>query len=189
MYNYIVYRCLWSLDLATSSYASLMIFHRLWSSGVWLTFLIFKQTKGLITQGKPHSLHSIKLGWKPPQAISTCMFFLMYFFWLLNSRNKNHSTCKKKKTEGSRAKLDFSSGGLSPAKPTENMAGLRGWGGQNLCLLVGKAKLLLRAQTIHTASAGDTARGRILNLNYPFSWNALLTAETTAKCINNLNPT
>lgn len=97
MYNYIVYRCLWSLDLATSSYASLMIFHRLWSSGVWLTFLIFKQTKGLITQGKPHSLHSIKLGWKPPQAISTCMFFLMYFFWLLNSRNKNHSTCKKKK--------------------------------------------------------------------------------------------
>lgn len=105
MYNYIVYRCLWSLDLATSSYASLMIFHRLWSSGVWLTFLIFKQTKGLITQGKPHSLHSIKLGWKPPQAISTCMFFLMYFFWLLNSRNKNHSTCKKKKLKGAEQNL------------------------------------------------------------------------------------
>lgn len=161
--------------------------------GAWgfdFLFLIFKQTKGLITQGKPHSLHSIKLGWKPPQAISTCLFFSCIFsgFWIPEIRITAHAK-KKNKTEGSRAKFDFSLGGLSPAKPTENMAGLRGWGGQNLCLLVGKAKLLQRAQTIHTASAGDTARGRILNLNYPFSWNALLTAETTAKCINNLNPT
>ena len=161
MYNHIVYRCLRSLDLATSSYASLMIFHRLWSLGVWLPCSTLEQTKGLITQGKPHSLHSIKLGWKPPQAISACIFSHVLF--LVSEFQKQESQHVQKNLKGAEQNL-LSAQEVCPLQNPQ-----RTWQGSKAEVVKASAswrkKLnYFRELKPSTPPPGNTTRGRALNL-------------------------
>lgn len=113
--NYIVYRCLRSSDLVISSYASLMIFHRLWSMGVWLPFLIFKQRTHYTGKTSVSQFH--KTGLKASPSHIYLQFFL-YFFWFLNSRNRNPSTLKKIKGVGGgkQSKIWFQLRSAAPSK-------------------------------------------------------------------------
>lgn len=163
-----------------------MIFHRLWSLGVWLPFLIFKQTKGLIAQGKPHSLPSTKLGWKPPWAISTCIFSHVLF--LVSEFQKQESQHIQKNLKGAEQNLISAWEGCPLQNPQ------RTWQGCQAEVVKASAswreKLnYFRELKPSTQHHQGTQPERVLNLNYPFSLNTLLTAEATAKYIDNLNPT
>lgn len=153
--------------------------------GLTSVFQYLSKPKDSLHKGKPHSLNSIKLGWKPPHIISICIS-LMHFLWFLNSKMQNQSVGKGK-LKGAEQILISAWKGCPLQKPQRTRQCCEAHV-VKACASYGQAKLIQRAQTIHIAP-GDTARGTVLSLRRPISLNTLLTAEATAKCINNLNLT